>query len=177
VDSRIVAKVILYPDSRLHLCWTSPPEATKKHRFAMRRRRVQGHSYTLHSEVVEEVFSHASRFENLHLEGNTKDVFRILTSLEDSIPLVSLSLVAWDGRRYLPLEREGEENQESTSFILPENFLGSRAPQLRRLECCQSLHVTFPSWVLGTISEFSVPAFIAPNVYLPLFARCLNLRY
>jgi F-box-like len=153
-----------YAPTYVDICVGPPPQKPPKdRRFAMRRRRVQKPWATLYSEVVEEVLSHTSRVEDLHLEGNTKDVVRILTSLEESIPLISLSLASWDGCTYLPVERGDEENQVNTSFILPENFLGGKAPRFRRLQCRESLHVTFPSWVLGMISEFSVSYFYCPK--------------
>jgi hypothetical protein len=142
--------------------YAPPQKPPKKHRFCIKRRPVQEPSATLHGEVVEEVFSHTSRVENLHLEGDTKEVVRILASLEESTPLVSLRLATWDSYISLSFELGGEEDHVNTSFILPENFLGGRAPQLRRLHCREILHVTFPSWVLGTISELSVSCFYCP---------------
>ena len=128
----------------------------KKYRLSIRRRPVKKPSLMLHGEMVEEIFSHASRVEILRLEGNTADVIRTLASLGGSIPLVSLSLSIWDGCEYLPVESDSEDQLVDPSLILPENFLGNSAPRLSRLHCRSSLHITFPSWMLGTISEFAV---------------------
>ncbi|KAI0248457.1 hypothetical protein BJV78DRAFT_796321 [Lactifluus subvellereus] len=156
-----------------------PPlkKPSKKHRLGIRRRPVKKPSTTLHGEVVEEIFSHASRVEILHLEGNTMDVIRALTSLCGSIPLVSLSLGTWDGCAYLPIEFGSEDQRVDTSLILPENFLGGSAPRLRHLRCRSSLHVTSHRGCLEPFPSSPCRARSALSIYSPPSVRCLNLRY
>jgi len=91
--------------------------------------------------------------EHLSLKGNTVDIIRILTSLGKSIFLTSLSLGLWDGFKY---QFGGENEQTDVSLILPESLFGGSAPQLRRLYFYSGFYLTFPSWVLQNVSEFTV---------------------
>jgi len=118
-----------------------------------RKRLFQQHLTTLPSEAIEAVLYHISSIEHLSLKGNTVDIIRILTSLGESISLTSLSLGFCDESQHVFVS--GNE-QEKKSLILPESLFGSSAPRLRRLDCHPGLHLTFPSWVLRNVSEFTV---------------------
>jgi len=48
-------------------------------------------------------------------------------------------------------------NKKNVSLILPESLFGGSAPRLRRLHFHSGFYLTFPSWVLRNISEFTVP--------------------
>ncbi len=125
----------------------------------------------LSSEVAEEVFSHASGIEDLHLEGNTVDVIRTLTSLGGGpMPLLScLSLGTWDESKY-PHHISGDDDErENPSLVLSETLFGSSAPRLHRLHFRSGLHVTFPSWLLRGITGLSISrAFSVKRLFLAL---------
>jgi hypothetical protein len=141
-----------------------PKKPPKKRRFGTRRRPAQKPLMTLPSELMEEVLSHASRIESLHFEGNTMDVVRILTSLDGTIPLSSLSLNLWDEFKYPHIvDSWDEDERRDASLVLPETIFGGTAPRLRCLQIRSALHVVFPSWVLRTISEFSISCSFCPN--------------
>ena len=111
----------------------------------------------LPGEVVEEVFSHASRIEDLHLEGDTVDVIRTLTSLDRSMALLScLSLGTWDESKYPHFDSGDDDEREDPSLVLSDSLFGGSAPRLRRLHCHSGLQVSFPSWVFQTVTEFSI---------------------
>ena len=67
-----------------------PPKKPLKMRRLRSRCSVQRPLTALPSEVIEEILSHASLIESLHLEGNPMDLIRTLASLGESIPLCSL---------------------------------------------------------------------------------------
>ncbi len=143
--------------------YVGPPskKSPKKRYFGTSRRPVQEPLMSLPGEVIRGVFSsHASRIEILHLEGDTVDVIRTLTSLDMSMPLSSLSLDLWDEFKYPHLI---SNERRDTSLILPKNTFGGSASRLRRLHCRSGLHVIFPSCVLRTVSEFSVSCSFCPN--------------
>jgi len=156
--------------------------AAKKRRAAARQKPLMA----LPDEVIEEVFSsHASRIEDLHLEGNTADVIRTLTSLGGSgsgsmpmpmpmpMPLSSLSLGMWDESKYPHFDSgdddDGGGEREDASLVLSDSLFGGSAPRLHRLCLRSGLHVTFPSWVLGGITEFTVScSFCAKRLFSAL---------
>ena len=141
-----------------------PKKPPKKRRFGTKRRPVQKPLMVLPSDVAQEVLSHASRIESLHLEGNTVDVIRTLRSLDGSIPLSSLSLSLWDEFKYPhSIDFWDEDSRRDASLILPETLFGGSSSRLRSLHCRSGLHVVFPSWTLRTISEFSVSCSFYPN--------------
>lgn len=146
---------------------SSTKKAHKKRRFGMSastRRRTKENRRSvrkpplmaLPGEVVEEVLSHASRIEDLHLEGDTVDVMRTLRSLEGtSMPLLScLSLGTWDESKYPHFDSDDEP--KDPSLVLSETLFGGSAPRLRRLHLRSASHVTFPPWVFRTVTEFSI---------------------
>jgi len=104
-------------------------------------------------EVIEEILSHVSCTEDLHLSGETADVIRVLNSLGRSTSLTSLHLDFWDEFEYS--QDDDSHEQPDISLILPETLFSGCAPRLRHLYCHFGLHVTFPPWVLGNISEFT----------------------
>lgn len=103
----------------------------------------------LPDQTIRKVLSHAPRIQELQVLGNGEDVFRFLNSLDKPIPLDSLSIRVVDG--YCR-----DTSRSVTSFTLPQTFLGGHARQLRHLHCWSSLHLTFPPWLLGSISELTV---------------------
>jgi len=131
-----------------------------------RNRSAQQPLTALPSEATEAVLCHVSHTEHLSLKGDTVDVIRILTSLGESISLTSLSLGFWDESKY---HFGGEDEQKGVSLILPESLFGGSAPRLRRLYCHSGLHLTFPSWVLQGVSEFTVSlSFCAERLFSAL---------
>ena len=131
----------------------SAPTTSKKKRRSARKQPLMA----LPSEAVEEVFSHASRIEDLHLQGNTVDVIRTLTSLGGSMPLLScLSIGTLDEFKYPHLDSGDEDEREDPSLVLSETLFGGSAPRLSRLHFRSGLHVSFPSWVFRGITEFSI---------------------
>ncbi|KAF8494155.1 hypothetical protein F5888DRAFT_674518 [Russula emetica] len=131
----------------------STSTTTKKKRRSVRKPPLMA----LPSEAVEEVFSHASRIEDLHLEGNTVDVIRTLTSLGDSMPLLScLSLGTWDESNYPHFDSGDDDEREDPSLVLSETLFGTSAPRLHRLHFRSGLHLTFPSWLFRALTEFSI---------------------
>jgi len=127
----------------------------KPRRFLSRTRKrpVQEPLTTLPSGAAEVVLYYISRIEHLSLKGDTPDIIRILTSLGEPISLTSLSLGVWDGFKY---QFGGENEQKDVSLILPESLFGGSAPRFRRLYCHSGFYLTFPSWVLRNVSEFTV---------------------
>ncbi|KAH9954238.1 hypothetical protein BC827DRAFT_1243888 [Russula dissimulans] len=151
-----------------HVCLRvgpSPKKPRKRKRSSTRRRPVKRPLITLPNEVTEEVLSHVSRIESLHLKGNTADVIRTLTFLgpDGSMPLISLRVDPWDELEYRHVEFGDDDERQDTSLILPDTLFGGGAAQLRRLYCCSGMHITFPQWVLGNISEFTVTLFFCPR--------------
>jgi hypothetical protein len=128
--------------------------STKKKRRSARKPPLMA----LPSEAVEEVFSHASRIEDLHIEGNTVDVVRTLTSLGGRpMPLLScLSLGSWDESTYPHLDSGDDDGREDPSLVLSETLFGASAPRLNRLHFRSGLHLTFPSWLFRGVTEFSI---------------------
>ena len=111
----------------------------------------------LPSEAVEELFSHASRIEGLHLEGTTVDVVRALASLGGPMPLLScLCLGTHDEFEYPHFDSGIGDGREDPSLVLSETLFGASAPRLRRLHFRSGLHLTLPSWVFRDLTEFSV---------------------
>jgi len=140
-----------------------PKKPPKKRRFGTKRRPVQKPLMVLPNDVAQEVLSHTSRIESLHLEGNTVDVIRTLTSLDGTMPLSSLSLSLWDEFKYPHfVDSWDEDTRRDASLILPETLFGGSSSRLRSLHCRSGLHVFFPSWMLRTISEFSVSCSLYP---------------
>ncbi|KAH9954239.1 hypothetical protein BC827DRAFT_1243893 [Russula dissimulans] len=151
-----------------HVCLLvgpSPKKPRKRKRSSTRRRPVKRPLITLPNEVTEEVLSHVSRIESLHLKGNTADVIRTLTFLgpDGSMPLISLRVDPWDELEYRHVEFGTDDERQDTSLILPDTLFGGGAAQLRRLYCCSGMHITFPQWVLGSISEFTVTLSFCPR--------------
>jgi len=112
----------------------------------------------LPSEAVEAVCSHASRIEDLRLEGNTVDVIRTLTSLGGPMPLLScLSLGTWDeSSEYAHFDSGNDDARGDLSRVLPETLFGARAPRLDRLRLRSGSHVSFPSWLFRAVTDFSI---------------------
>lgn len=133
---------------------TSSSATAKKKRRSVRKPPLMA----LPSETVEEVFSHASRIEDLHIEGNTTDVIRTLTSLGGrSMPFLScLSLGTLDEFKYPHFDSGEGDEREDPSLVLTETLFGASAPRLHRLHFRSGLHLTFPSWVLRAVTEFSI---------------------
>jgi hypothetical protein len=127
----------------------------------------------LPGDVIEEVFSHAGRIEDLHLEGDTADVVRTLAALGGgSMSLSSLSGVSvgmWDESKYPHFESGDEDEREDASLVLADTLFGGSAPRLRRLHFRSGLHITFPSWVLGGVTEFAIScSFCAKRLFSAL---------
>lgn len=126
--------------------------------------------------VVEEVFAHLGRIERLRVEGNTADVVRTLKALDGSMPLLlALSVGMWDEAAYPHFESgdeeegQGEEERGDPSLVLSDALFGGCASRLRRLHLRSGLHVTFPSWVLGGVTEFTVScSFCAKRLFCAL---------
>ncbi|KAH9954241.1 hypothetical protein BC827DRAFT_1243907 [Russula dissimulans] len=120
---------------------------------------------TLPIEVTEEILFHVSRTENLNLMGNTADVIRTLKSLGRLTSLTSLCLDLWDDLDYSHVYIEDDDlHERDISLILPETLFSGSAPQLRHLHCHYALHVTFPPWVLRSISEFTTSYSLSPRL-------------
>ena len=137
------------PHKRRRFGMSAPTTAKKKRRAAQKPPLM-----ALPSETVEEVFSHASRIEDLHLQGKTVDVIRTLTSLGGSVPLLScLCVSTLDEFKY---PSPDDDEPEDPSLILSETLFGGSAPRLNRLHFRSGLHVTFPSWVFRGLTEFSI---------------------
>ncbi|KAH8993840.1 hypothetical protein EDB86DRAFT_2927904 [Lactarius hatsudake] len=105
--------------------------------------------------TVDEILSHTLYMESLHLCGKAPDVIQALMSLDRRGPLTSLSIHLSGGLINFSRSDHGH-GPEETHLILPDTFLGGGAPQLRSLHSHHGLHVIFPSWMLGAISEFTV---------------------
>ena len=119
--------------------------------------------------VVKKVFSHAERIESVHLEGDTEDVIRTLRSLGGSMPLSSLSLNMWDASEYSHFGPGDAEERVDPSLVLSDALFGGSAPRLRRLHVHSGLHVTFPSWLLRGVTEFTVScSFCAKRLFSAL---------
>ncbi|KAI9436813.1 hypothetical protein BJY52DRAFT_1217734 [Lactarius psammicola] len=103
----------------------------------------------LPDHTIRKVLSHASRIQELQVSGKGEDVIRMLKSLDKPTSLDSLSIRVRDGycRDISP---------SRTPLTLPHTFLGGYARQLRHLHCWSGLHLTFPPWLLGSISELTV---------------------
>jgi len=83
--------------------------------------------------------------------------------------LTSLSLGFWDELRYRHINCGVDNERRDTSLILPESLFEGHAPRLSRLYCRYSLHVTFPPWVLRSVSEFTVShSFCAKHLFSTL---------
>ncbi|KAI0274549.1 hypothetical protein BGY98DRAFT_1098849 [Russula aff. rugulosa BPL654] len=142
----------------------STPTTSKKKRRSARKQPLMA----LPSEAVEEVFSHASRIEDLHLQGNTVDVIRTLTSLGGSMPLLScLSIGTLDEFKYPHFDSGDEDEREDPSLVLSETLFGGSAPRLNRLHFRSGLHVSFPSWVFRASLNFLYRIRSASSVYSP----------
>ncbi|KAI9434422.1 hypothetical protein H4582DRAFT_777270 [Lactarius indigo] len=102
----------------------------------------------LPDQTIQKVLSHAPRIQELQVSGNGEDVIRVLKSLDKPAPLDSLLIRIWDGYFHI--------SPSETSLTLPHAFLGGHTPQLHHLHCWSGLHLTFPSWLLGSISELTV---------------------
>ena len=100
-------------------------------------------------QTIRKVLSHAPRIQELQILGKEEDVIRVLKSLDKPTPLDSLSIRIVDGHGRDISRRE-------TSLTLPQTFLGGNPHQLRRLHCWSGLHLTFPPWLLGSISDLTV---------------------
>ncbi|KAF8265165.1 hypothetical protein EI94DRAFT_1736538 [Lactarius quietus] len=103
----------------------------------------------LPDQTVRKVLSHAPRIQELQVLGKGEDVIRVLKSLDKPTPLDSLSIRVVDG-----CSRDISRNE--ASLTLPQVFLGGNACQLRHLHCWSGLHLTFPPWLLGSISDLTV---------------------
>ncbi|KAH9036013.1 hypothetical protein EDB83DRAFT_2648885 [Lactarius deliciosus] len=103
----------------------------------------------LPDQTIRKVLSHAPRIQELQVSGKGEDVIRILKSLDKPAPLDSLVIRVRDGycRDISP---------SGTPLTLPHAFLGGHTLQLRHLHCWSGLHLTFPPWLLGSISELTV---------------------
>jgi len=145
-----------------------PPRENRLSRIKRRPVPVQQPLTSLPSEVADEIFSHVTRIESLQLKGNTTDVIRTLKSLGGSMTLTSLSLGFWDESNHRHVNC-GVDSERDTSLILPESLFGGHAPRLCRLYCRSNLHVTFPPWVLRSVSEFTVShSFCAKHLFSTL---------
>jgi len=131
---------------------------------------------TIPPEVTEEILSHRTRIENLQLRGNTVDVIRTLKSLGESMALTSLSLGFWDEHNYRCVNCGGGNERQDTSPILPESLFGGRAPRLCRLSFRSTPHLTFPPWVLRSVSEFTVSHTLCANHLLPTLSQMPQLE-
>jgi len=153
------------------------PQALKKprNRFLSRTRKrpVQQHLTTLPSGETDKVLYHFPGIEHLSLKGDTVDIIRILTSLGESISLTSLSLSFCDGYKY---HSGGENEQKGVSLILPESLFGGSATRLRRLHYNSCLHLTFPSSVLRSVSEFTVSDFSCADRLFPALSHMPQLE-
>ena len=146
---------------------SSTKKPHKRRRFGMSTAKKKRRSarkppplMALPGETVEEVFAHASRIEDLHIEGNTVDVIRTLTSSLGGrpMPLLScLSLGTWDESKYPHFDSGDDDDEEQDpSLVLSETLFGASAPRLRRLHFRSGLHLTFPSWLFRAVTEFSI---------------------
>ncbi|KAI0265897.1 hypothetical protein BC834DRAFT_157294 [Gloeopeniophorella convolvens] len=143
----------------------SNPAPRKRRLLGKRRRRVTNSS-TLSDEALGTMFSGTSHARNLHtlqLSGNTRDMVRALGVFKKPAPLVSLCFETWDGYDYDFDEGWEDIAWFAPSFDLPEDFLGGSAPKLRHLHCSSSLHINFPSWMTGSISELTLSKHVRPD--------------
>lgn len=103
----------------------------------------------LPDQTIQKVLSHAPRIQELQVSGKGEDVIRVLKLLDKPTPLDSLLIRVRDGycRDISP---------SGTPLTLPQAFLGGYPRQLRHLHCWSGLHLTFPPWLLGSISELTV---------------------
>ncbi|KAI9447514.1 hypothetical protein H4582DRAFT_7458 [Lactarius indigo] len=106
--------------------------------------------------TIEEILSHTSHVKSLHIMGKAKDIVQTLVLLDGRVPLASLSVYILRPPNYLHYDYRDETGQEDIPLILPDAFLGGGAPQLRTLHSHSGLRITYPSWVLRAISEFTV---------------------
>ena len=136
------------------------------------------------SEVVEEVFSHASRIEDLYLEGDTVDVIRTLTSLDRSTALLFCLSLGTFGESNYPRFDSWDDLMTTNAKILrgpllsDTHFSGS-APRLRRLHFLSELEVSFPSILSPPLScSFCVKRLFSALGVLtrPLSSRCREYR-
>jgi hypothetical protein len=105
--------------------------------------------FPLPDRTIRKVLSHAPRIQELQVSGKEEDVIRVLKSLDKPTPLDSLLIHVRDGFCR-------DVSRSGTPFTLPQAFLGGNARQLRHLHCRSGLHLTFPPWFLGSISELTV---------------------
>ncbi|KAH9170368.1 hypothetical protein EDB89DRAFT_2072046 [Lactarius sanguifluus] len=120
------------------------------------------------SITVDEVLSHTLYIKSLHLCGKATDVIQALMSIDRRGPLTSLSIHLSGGLMNFSRYDYGNRREE-TPLVLPNTFLGGGAPQLRSLHSHYGLHVIFPSWVLGALSEFTVShSFSATRLFTAL---------
>lgn len=119
---------------------------------------------TLPSEAVEEVFSHASRIEDFHLESDTVDLIRTLLSLTigRSMPfLFYLSLGTLGESNYSHFD-SGDDSMTTIAKILrgpllsDTLFCGS-APRLHRLHFRSEFEISYPS-TLSPNLPYPVPS-------------------
>ncbi|KAH9031443.1 hypothetical protein EDB83DRAFT_2525833 [Lactarius deliciosus] len=123
-----------------------------------KRRPVPQPLTELPSITIEEILSHTSHVESLHIMGKATDIIQTLMLLDGRGPLASLGVYLLRPSNHLHYDHRDESGQEYIHHILPDAFLGGGAPpsQLRSLHFHSGLNITFPSWVLRALSEFTV---------------------
>ncbi|KAH8976777.1 hypothetical protein EDB92DRAFT_1108850 [Lactarius akahatsu] len=134
----------------------SPRSPLRKPLIDSKRRPARQPLTELPSITIEEILSHTSHVESLHIMGKATDIIQTLMLLDGRGPLASLGVYLLRPPNYLHHDHRDESDQEYIPLILPDAFLGGGAPQLRTLHFHSGLHVAFPSWVLRALSEFTV---------------------
>ncbi|KAH9159173.1 hypothetical protein EDB89DRAFT_2084475 [Lactarius sanguifluus] len=88
--------------------------------------------------------------------GKATDIIQSLMLLDGRGPLALLGVYLLHPPNYLHYDHRDESGQEYIHHILPDAFNGGGAPQLHSLHFHSGLNVTFPSWVLRALSEFTM---------------------
>ena len=130
----------------LHVSLNVGPVHKKPLRKRVRLGRKPRSASSLPDQTIRKVLSHAPRIQELQILGKEDDVIRVLKSLDRPTSLDSLSIRVVDGCM----------SRSESPLTLPQAFLGGNARQLRHLHCWSGLHLTFPPWLLGSISELTV---------------------
>ncbi|KAH9970802.1 hypothetical protein BJV74DRAFT_908586 [Russula compacta] len=141
-----------------------PPKKPLKMRRLRTRCSVQRPLTALPSEVIEEILSHASRIESLHLEGNTMDVIRILASLGRSMPSLPSALVCVTNPSIHVSILEMMMNDETLPSFFPRPSSGAVHPDyaifvvalMPQLEVLRVL-TTQRYWLLPSSDEVTMP--------------------
>ncbi|KAH8993839.1 hypothetical protein EDB86DRAFT_2927900 [Lactarius hatsudake] len=134
----------------------NPRSPLRRSLIDSKRRPVRQPLTELPSITIEEILSHTLHVESLHIMGKATDIIQTLMLLDGRGPLASLGVYLSRPSNHLHYDHRDESGQEYIHHILPDAFLGGGAPQLRSLHFHSGLIITFPSWLLRALSEFTV---------------------